>query len=202
MTPVPYHKRIPMQVRGCMKAIAPIRIPFTLVCALVLPSACSAATNSEAANPAAPALDLPPEMRILEAADLNDNDCYPETSPGRVNGDFNVDGLMDYAVMLVSRKTGGSVKWNDEVLHAADFKLLVFLAQGGGTFRKFALWDSSGYLPGVFGIKPQPRGRVTPSGSDKGIELKAPAIKWFACGKSSAIYYWTGSGFSEFWLSD
>ena len=176
--------------------------PLTLLVALAVMALCTHAT-AEQPYETVLAGSLPKDMRPLEAADISADDCEPPFKRGVVAADFNGDGMLDIAVLAVSRRPRGTVNWNGSVLQKVSFTLLVFMARRNGTFERLVLWKNrSGYLPSIYGIERAEPGEVHDLESEGTVHLTNPGIGWFACGKSSGIYFWKGRGFSEIFTSD
>jgi hypothetical protein len=118
-------------------------------------------------------------------------DMYPNANPGWVAGDFNGDGLTDYAVLLSNRKNGKSY-----------LRLIVLLATSANTFSaKTVIEKYKGHSFWYIGLMPAGTiAKHTQAFSPRKnapyeVKLKYPAIKYYKAGSSMSVLYFENGTF-------
>lgn len=112
-------------------------------------------------------------------------ELYPNANPGWITGDFNGDGLSDYAVLLYNKEK--------EKIY---IRLLALLANNEGTFRINTLVRSfhGGFywyigLMESGSIIKHTKAFAPPKNVPKEILLKYPAIRYYKEGSSMTVFY-------------
>jgi hypothetical protein len=113
-----------------------------------------------------------------------------EAVPGFVVGDFNGDGVADYAALLRFPKKAGLGEW-----------LVVFIGARGGGLQLRLLEKYGGFRDDVY-ITMEPPGHVNASGSLRIVNLRTPGIARIHPEKPPTIFYWEKGGFRRLSMSD
>lgn len=113
------------------------------------------------------------------------------------SGDFNGDGLVDYAVLLrIGRSAGQREKGQD----TSQLWLVAFMAKPDGSFRAITLERVTLGIPSPISIAVQVPGLVKHwEDPARNVTLSRDGIARFYCGKSSSVFYWSekNHGFLE-----
>jgi hypothetical protein len=142
-----------------------------------------------------------PETAVVQATDVSLEDCGEVPNPGYVEGDFNGDGRIDFAVLLRGHPTGKVENWQGKQLHETPYVFAIFLSTGDGKFsvtkaERFMDFDQVAAY-----ISLTPAGTVE-SSINKPIKIHNPGVAMGWCGKSGVVYYLAQGKLKTFWTSD
>ena len=114
---------------------------------------------------------------------------HPNANPGWITGDFNGDGLIDYAVLLYS-KGKGKIYTRLIVLLATRDKTFTVKAlvksYEGGSYWYIALMKAGSIIKHTKAFAP-------PKNVPKEVLLKYPAIKYYKTGSFMNVFYFEAS---------
>jgi hypothetical protein len=118
-------------------------------------------------------------------------ELYPKANPGWIKGDFNGDGLLDYAVLLYNKETGKVYT-----------RLIVLLATGEKSFAVKTLIKpyegSSVWYLGLMqsgAVARHTRAFSPPKNEPKETLLKYPGIKYYKAGSHMSVFYFENGTF-------
>lgn len=142
-----------------------------------------------------------PDYAILRLEDLNEDlqahlrFNYGNAQPGYVKDDFDGDGFMDYALLLLKNEAKPMEK------------LVVLRGQGNGTFVPTALFEIGGEVASSYMLKNCfirciPPGEVEEWDHTRKVVIQYPGIEWINWESSSCVYYWQNGEFHHIWTSD
>lgn len=138
-----------------------------------------------------------PNCKVVTVNELADEareeflEIHPNANPGWIIGDFNGDGLNDYAVLLYEKK-------KDKIYQ----KLLVLLAINENTFtRKTIVKEYEGDFYWYIGV--MPAGKVIrhtmafapDKNTPNEVVLKYTAIEYYKAGSSMSVFYFMQGAF-------
>ncbi len=144
-----------------------------------------------------------PKYSIVSLNDLADEarseflGMSPHGNPGWVKGDFNGDGLIDYALLLRNKENGKNY-----------LRLIALLSSGNKFIVKNLRNKYEGHSFWYLGL--MPAGAVAkhtldfaPSGDTPiEVKLKHPAIEYFKAGSSMSVFYFENGEFHMIPVSD
>lgn len=136
--------------------------------------------------------------RLIQFRDLYDDlqnylkKKYPDLHPGYVHGDFNGDGITDYALLIRCEDHNSIIE-----------KFIVLLGQGKDSFSTFVIdqWNDELSLKNLFLSIIQP-GKIRERDSFKIKILKFQGIKLNLFEAASRVYYWDNDKFNFIQTSD
>jgi hypothetical protein len=123
-------------------------------------------------------------------------------APYWTSGDYNGDGLIDYAFFLLRKDNKGS---NVFVLisNKNRYEVRTLRSESKLSFIKYGFYE---------GIESVPPGKYETAHGKKYFESDDPdtislnnsSINWYKCESANAFYYWdeTNKAFKEVWMSD
>jgi len=110
-------------------------------------------------------------------------DGYPGRNPAFISSDFDGNGRLDYALLLLGKKSGRAI-----------VRLVVLLHAPKGKFKAMSLEEISEFLESVF-IRVRAPGKVQEHDSKKIIITRVPGIERSFFEKSAGVFYWDGRRF-------
>jgi hypothetical protein len=136
--------------------------------------------------------------RLVQLRDLYDDlqnyfkKTYPDLHPGYVYGDFNGDGITDYALLIRCKDHNSKIE-----------KFIVFIGQGKESFSTIVIdqWNDELSLKNLFLSIIQP-GKIREGDSSKIKILKFQGIKLSLFEAASRVYFWDNNKFSFIQTSD
>ena len=144
-----------------------------------------------------------PGALVLSEQDIDEKSCKPiPGSPGHVIADFNGDGQMDFAALLMIGKEGEPIQWQGQVLRKRNYAFAIFLADKKVGFRvKFSRRFES-YAPLSAYLEPQNPGPVIDRDTNRNVVIQHAAVVFVFCEKSASIYYISHNHVLEIFLAD
>ena len=127
-----------------------------------------------------------PSAKVVEIADVDVKSCgVPPNHPGWVKADFNGDGQLDHAVLLM---VGEPEKGPQRV--AVHF--VIFVREKDGSYKRIAIRSFEGRLPVGKLIQEQPPRKVQESAvlGKRVITLRNSGIALVSCEQYAQVYYW------------
>jgi len=137
---------------------------------------------------------LAPTTVPVDRIDISGEDCALDRAahPARVRGDFDGNGVEDWALHLRSERPIGTRVTDGRTwtMYAHRFVVLLGRPQGGFDAVTITLGQQS--LPFGLMLEVQPPGPVkeVEGGDDRRIVLRHPGVIEIYCGKAASTYYW------------
>lgn len=143
------------------------------------------------------------DVKIVTKVDQSECEIKGD-QPGMIKADFNGDGKSDYAILVQLRKVKGNQKnpVKDEDFEEVDITLLTLIQTPSGSFDRYILEKTEGYMTGMVFIELVAPGIEHEFDTNKPVRLKNPGVALVYCGKSKVDFYWHGRGFKQVWISD
>jgi len=139
-----------------------------------------------------------PKCKLLQMTDLNQDlqdyfvHNFPNSSPGYVASDFNGDGKLDYAALLICLEKKKST-----------IRFVVFMARKDDSYSclKIHKWSEKLYLSNLYLniVKP---GKIQEWDSERIITIEHPGIALVLFEAASRVYYWKRGQFNYIQTSD
>jgi hypothetical protein len=127
-----------------------------------------------------------------------------------IDGDFNCDGITDYAIQLFKERSvdwytyfGWPVNENKPRYHVVNDISVWVLTWNGATFsRELVLFEEDAPNTNDLGIVLIPKSTVGDMYTGQKVELNCDAIEWIQFESASRIYYHSDSGYQYVQTSD
>ncbi len=147
---------------------------------------------------------LYPSTRLLEMKDMDLISCGTLTEqPGIVQADFDGNGIVDYAILLISTKVKREyTDRNERILYLVDTFFVVFQGRREDQYEPILIETRETWLPSSVGLAMARPGRFKTWDSSKTLELKNPAIERYICEQQAAVFYWDTDKYSPFLISN
>lgn len=145
-----------------------------------------------------------PGTRLLEMKDMDLTSCGMLTEqPGIVQADFDGNGILDYALLLISTKVKREYAHpNGRILYLVGTFFVVFQGQREGKYQPILIETRETWLPSSLGLAMARPGRFKTWDSSKTLELKNPAIERYICEQQAAVFYWDTDRYSPLLISN
>jgi len=169
----------------------------TLAAAVLAIALCSPAAGGDEALPSAvlrAIAALPPTTVPVDRLDLSGEDCALDRPdhPARVRGDFDGDGLEDWALHLRSVRPTGTRVSGGRTWTMYAHRFVVLRGRPDGAFEPVTITLGEQPLPFALMLERQPPGLVkeVDGGEDRRVRLRHPGIIEIYCGEAASTYYW------------
>lgn len=132
-----------------------------------------------------PTCDVVTINDLAEEAKAEFHDMFPHANPGWITGDFNGDGLTDYALLLTNKDKGKSYLRLVSLLASVDNNFTVInliKPYEGDSFWYIGIMPSGTVVKHTRAFAPQ-------KNEPHEIKLKIPAIEYFKAGSSMSVFY-------------
>jgi hypothetical protein len=138
-----------------------------------------------------------PGMRVLEKEDLKTEQCkdFRGAHPGWVSADFNGDGFLDYAVLLISAVPNKQVTFEGQNYAIRSALLAVFFGDAEGRYKEIPVYEFDDVLPTTRGIELQRSSKTQDHRGKDHPALLHPGLTFFSCGQFSVDYLWSKTRF-------
>jgi len=132
------------------------------------------------------------DCRIVQLRDLYEDlqkyfqEKFPKSHPGFLHGDFNGDGIMDYAILIRFKSTKKTIE-----------KFIVLLGKENNSFNQINIdqWDDELYLNNLY-LRIAKPGKIKEFDSSRIIKLNLTGIELKLFESASQIYYWDKGKFN------
>jgi hypothetical protein len=137
-----------------------------------------------------------PNHTLVQFKDLNEDvreyfaEKYPNSHPGCIKGDFDGDGLIDYALLLRTNIKGRIIE-----------KLVVLKGENGKKFILIDLDESDKRVGDSF-LRHIPAGRVEKCDRTETVTIDRPGFEIVLFEAASRVYFWKEGKFSFIQTSD
>ena len=145
-----------------------------------------------------------PDLQLVQPNEINLDSCGADTKTA-IQGDFNGDGLDDYAALFRSivGETRVFEQGNSPYTRTLYEVLLVaFLSDESGLRHQVVNTSADYDLDFIAGLETQPREVIREFGGGAEVELTNEAILRYYCEKSATVFYWRDGAFHELWTAD
>lgn len=137
---------------------------------------------------------LAPTTVPVGRVDVSAEDCALDRPdhPARVRGDFDGDGLEDWALHLRSPRPTGTRVAGGHTWTMYAHRFVVLRGLPNGAFEPVTITLGEQALPFALMLERQPSGLVkeVDGGEDRRVQLRHPGIIEIYCGKAASTYYW------------
>ena len=137
---------------------------------------------------------LAPTIVPVDRIDISGEDCALDAAahPARVRGDFDGNGVEDWALHLRSARPIGTRVTGGRTWAMYAHRFVVLLGRRDGRFDAVTVNLGEQSLPFGLMLELQPPGPVkeVEGGDDRRIVLHNPGIVEIYCGKAASTYYW------------
>jgi len=137
---------------------------------------------------------LAPTTVPVDRIDVSGEDCALDSAehPARVRGDFDGNGVDDWALHLRSARPIGTRVTNGRTWTMYAHRFVMLLGRRGGGFDAVTITVGEQSLPFGLMLELQPPGPVheVEGGEERRVVLRNPGVTEVYCGKAAATYYW------------
>jgi len=138
---------------------------------------------------------IAPASALLAGTEVGE-DCGEHRARAQlVRGDFNGDGLRDYAALVrAGEPRSVRVGAGGAEVRVVPVWFVVFLGRRDEGFDRVVLVRTEAPLPADLAIALRRPGRVWEYDRSASVRLTWSGIEFFYCGKAAAVYYWSARG--------
>ena len=138
---------------------------------------------------------LSDKQELLDVAMIDWNACKGyENISNILVGDFNADGVLDLAALLVSDTKKEPVKWKEELVLEKSLELTALVSQSGGGYRRLVLERLPTFMPTNIALRYSQPSDWEKTGIDQ-VDQSRDYIVRVYCERSEVIYSWNNDGF-------
>jgi hypothetical protein len=134
---------------------------------------------------------LEPTTVPVDRIDVSGEDCARDSAahPARTRGDFDGDGIEDWALHLRSARPVGTRVSEGRTWTLYAHRFVVLLGRPGGRFQAVTISLSERPLPFGVMLELQPRGPLKDVEGTQ-VVLRHPGVTEIYCGQAASTYYW------------
>jgi hypothetical protein len=137
---------------------------------------------------------LAPTTVPVDRIDISGEDCALDGAahPARVRGDFDGNGVEDWALHLRSARPIGTRVTGGRAWTMYVHRFVMLLGRRDGGFEAVTINLGEHSLPFGLMLELQPPGPVkeVEGGDDRRVVLRNPGVIEIYCGKAASTYYW------------